>query len=407
MSNPKSQQPINLYQLFGVSNDATIEEIKKKYRKLALSRHPDHGGNIEEFQQLNNAYLILSDPNKRKHYDKHGINEDALFRMDQNEPQLPKNTPICTNLVVTLEDIYLGTRKEIHFACNRICNDCDGTGLINAVSIDNIPHQLCLHCKQTGYIIKFTQMGPLTFQNRMPCHHCNTTGKIISQEYFCQHCFGKKYCFENITLSINLKKGMHDLEKIIIHDAGNMEENTLPGDVIVTIQTAEHAIFKRNHKHLLTTIHLNYYEACIGFNKVIHYLDGTKLNINYSTGGQTIQPSSIYKIINYGLPINENPFVRGNLYIQFIIQLPNNIHNSNHIVEYFETQPFIDHSHNNKNKEEEERQLLFPQVITDLTLSTMDEYIKEDISSHTQQQDDHNNKYEPGNSNHPPNCQTM
>jgi DnaJ-class molecular chaperone len=200
---------------------------------------------------------------------------------------------------------------------------------------------------------------------------------------------------------------MHDLEKIIIHDAGNMEENTLPGDVIVTIQTAEHSIFKRNHNHLLTTIHLNYYEACIGFNKIIHYLDGTQLNINYSTHGQTIQPSSIYKIINYGLPINENPFVRGNLYIQFIIQLPNNIDNSNHIVEYFETQPFIDHSHNNKN-EDEERQLLFPQVITDLTLSTMDEYIKEDISSsHTQQQDDHNNKYEPGNSNHPPNCQSM
>ena len=179
------------YEILGVSKTATHDEIRKAYRKKAVKLHPDKGGSEEAFQELQQAYEVLSDDDKRKVYDKYG--EEGLkegrggegpgmdifdFFNGGGARRGPRKTKsILQNLDVTLEDIYLGKEKYLEISRKRVCTKCKGSG--SKVSGANTT---CSRCNGRGVVI-VSQRTPFgIFQSQSTCPTCHGEGSVISEK---------------------------------------------------------------------------------------------------------------------------------------------------------------------------------------------------------------------------------
>jgi len=168
---PKEVDNKKLYEVLGVDKDATMDQIKKAYRKLAIKQHPDKGGDPEKFKDIQVAYDILFDKEKRDVYDRAGMEGlkgggggvqgmDDLFSMfsgmqGRGQPQKKRVKPIARQIEVTLADIYNGKTVELALERQRICGECDGKG-----GIDDTAVQTCTGCKGRGMRTIMRQMGP-------------------------------------------------------------------------------------------------------------------------------------------------------------------------------------------------------------------------------------------------------
>ena len=180
----------NLYEVLGVQKNASQDEIKKVYRKLAVQHHPDKGGDPEKFKNITEAYNTLSDNNKRREYDSHGSRFqhgsggfgdmfESFFGHRQQQPQQPQPTSdrdIRFKLGVTLDQINQGVKQKIQYRRNRTCNRCTGKGGEGKV--------ICNICRGTG-------------------QETSTNGRFIHQ-FVCRTCQGRGILFSNIC---NLCKG--------------------------------------------------------------------------------------------------------------------------------------------------------------------------------------------------------
>lgn len=170
---PKEVNNSKFYELMGVDKNASMDEIKKAFRKLALKNHPDRGGDKETFQELQNAYEILSDKEKRDVYDKygeeglkegggggHGGMDDILGQMfgmggrGRQEAGPKKMKPVQHPLKVTLEEIYSGKQTKIAVNRERICAKCEGKGGKEGAV------QKCGTCKGRGMVTRMQMLGP-------------------------------------------------------------------------------------------------------------------------------------------------------------------------------------------------------------------------------------------------------
>ena len=174
----------NLYEVLGVQNSASQDEIKKVYRKLAVQHHPDKGGDSEKFKSITEAYNTLSDNNKRRDYDNRGSRPqhgfggfgdmfESFFGQRQQMPQQPQPThdrDIRFKLGVTLDQINQGIKQKIQYRKNRTCNKCSGKGGEGKTT--------CNTCKGTG-------------------HETAPNGRFVHQ-FACRSCQGKGILFSNI-----------------------------------------------------------------------------------------------------------------------------------------------------------------------------------------------------------------
>ncbi|KAG1054630.1 hypothetical protein G6F43_003359 [Rhizopus delemar] len=330
------------YDILEVEVTATDNEIKKAYRKLAMKYHPDKNPDEgERFKEISHAYEILSDPDTRATYDQYGEEGpgggDGGFGMSADElfanlfgggfgggdfyggppPRRPrKGETMKYPLSVRLEDLYMGKHTKLALEKNVICSNCDGKGGKTGAT------RKCGSCQGRGFKVAMRQVGMgMIQQMQVPCEDCGHTGEIAKDR--CKKCKGKKVTVEKKFLDIFIEKGMGNGQKIVQKGEGDQEPGIEPGDVIIVLNQKEHDVFERKGADLLCKVKISLTEALCGFDKVlITHLDGRGIQVK-NLPGNVIKPGMVKRVPNEGMPTYKHPDNRGDLYIQFDVEFPN------------------------------------------------------------------------------------
>ncbi|KMZ62195.1 hypothetical protein ZOSMA_486G00130 [Zostera marina] len=345
-SAPKKSNSTRYYEVLGVPQSASAEDLKKAYRKAAIKNHPDKGGDPEKFKELSQAYEVLSDPEKRDIYDQYG--EDALkegmgggggghdpFDIFQSffggSPfggggggssrgrRQRRGEDVVHALKASLDDLYNGTSKKLSLSRNVVCTKCKGKGSKSGASMT------CSGCQGSGMKVSIRQLGPSMIQQMQhPCNECKGTGESINDRDRCSQCKGEKVVPEKKVLEVFVEKGMQNGQKITFTGEADQAPDTLTGDVIFVIQQKEHPKFKRKGDDLFLEHTLSLTEALCGFQYIVTHLDGRLLHIK-SEAGEIIKPNQFKSISDEGMPIHQRPFMKGNLYIHFNVEFPDSL----------------------------------------------------------------------------------
>lgn len=301
----------DFYSILDVKKSATSNEIKKAYRKLAKELHPDKNKDdpkaSEKFQDLGAAYEVLSDPEKRKKYDRCGeecLQKDGMmdgadpfasffgdfgFHFGGNEGQqdTPKGSNIVMDLYVTLEELYSGNFVEI--TRNKpVHKPASGTRKCN--------------CRQE---MVTRNLGPGRFQ--------------MIQQQVCDECPNIKLVNEERLLEIEIEPGMKDEQEIKFTAEGEPHMDHEPGDLIIKIKTQAHERFERRGDDLYTNVTITLQDALTGFSFDIKHLDGHKVSI---IRDKVTWPGARIRKKGEGMPNYDDNNLHGTLYITFDVEFP-------------------------------------------------------------------------------------
>ena len=338
------------YEVLGVSKDASQDEIKKAFRKLTKENHPDlHPGDKaceERFKEGNEAYEVLSDPDKRKKYDQFGFaafdpNAGAgaggfggfdgfggfggfgdifgdIFgfgggtRSNPNAPR--KGESLRATLNISFEEAAFGCKKEVTVGRVEQCADCKGTGCAPGTT-----PEICPDCKGTGSVT-VSQRTPFgVMQSSSPCSKCRGTGKIIHQP--CKTCRGMGSIRRQHKIEINVPAGIDDGQTISKPGAGNAGANGGPaGDLLVTVMVKPHPRFERDGTSVLLEQEISYAQAALGAEVEVPTLDGkVKLTIPEGT-----QPGAVFRLRGKGIPYLRGSG-RGDQFVSVTVKVPRNL----------------------------------------------------------------------------------
>ena len=331
---PQPKKNVNTtryYEILKVDKTATQEEIRKSYRKLVKIMHPDKGGNEKDFQDLQTAYDVLSDENKRKVYDEYG--EEGIKEGMDNQPAgvdifdilngggrrggKKKTRSILQQMKVSLEDIYLGKEKYLEIKRDRICKKCKGSG-----SKDPNAQTKCTTCDGRGYRMVVQRISMGMIQTQQPCPDCRGEGEIIKDK--CPECRGRKVVRESKLVKILLDKGAPDGKRYVLSGESDEVPGCEPGDVVIEIEIENHKKFIRKGADLIYKCDITLLEALTGFQIVITHLDGRKILIK-TKPGEIIRPGVLKTVSDCGMPFYESPVRFGNLYLDFNIVFPKHL----------------------------------------------------------------------------------
>lgn len=321
----------HLYNVLGVKKTATPSEIKKAYRKKAMTHHPDKGGDENVFKEVTKAYEILGDEKKRDLYDKGG--EKGVERggdsggMDAGDifsffgggdrggrRGAKKGKDVLFRLKVSLDDLYNGASKKLRLTKQINCKSCEGQGGSGVVK--------CATCKGRGVRVIIRQLGPgMIQQMQTACDECGGEGEIIPPGKRCQVCRGEKTQKVKKTLEVHVEKGMRHGQKVVFRGESDEAPGIQPGDVVVVLEQADHEYFVRKFAHLFYKKKISLLESLTGFTHYIEHLDGRVLKV-VSDPKTIYEPGCVKCVNDEGMPTEKNPFIRGNLYIEYDIEFP-------------------------------------------------------------------------------------
>lgn len=344
--------------MLGVGRNATSDEIKKAYRKLAMQYHPDRNPDTaahDKFKTITEAYTVLSDENKRRTYDQfgeEGVNsgfgdmggmggmsaEEIFAQMfgggfggmggDMGESpfggwgggQVEKRTPDMEHVIsVTLEDIFSGKSTYVDYQKQVTCAPCRGSGA-------KPPHKptKCSACRGTGTRVVTRQMGGMIQQSVQECGVCHGQGETIAAGHKCDTCHGNKVTSKNHRLNVSIPKGTKNGDVIVFPGEANQHPGAKTGDVRIHVDVRPHPLFKRlKNDDLLIDQTISLSNALSGYEFTIQTLDKRLLVIRDvfgKTGAKIVQPGAIKMISGEGLPSKAGR--RGNLYIRFKVEFP-------------------------------------------------------------------------------------
>ncbi|MEE6519103.1 hypothetical protein FKM82_030570 [Ascaphus truei] len=277
------------YDTLGVKPNANPNEIKKAYRKLALKYHPDK--NPDEGEK---AYEVLSDPKKRDLYDKGGeqaIKEGGMSGSSFSSPmdifdmffggggrmnREKRGKNVVHQMSVSLGDLYSGASRELALQRNIVCDKCEGRGGKKGAV------ETCPTCEGRGIQVHVMQIGPgMVQQIQTMCSDCHGEGERINPKDRCKHCSGSKVVRDKKILEVDIKKGMRDGQKIVIHGEGDQEPGLEPGDIVIVLDQRDHELFHRQEDNLIMKMEIQLVEALCGFKKNIETMDGRILLITF------------------------------------------------------------------------------------------------------------------------------
>ncbi len=328
---------MDYYELLGVSRQATPEELKKAYRQLAMKHHPDRNSgdkaSEDRFKEISHAYSVLSDPEKRAHYDRYGtadgfgsnqgpfggsagfgdIFEDFFGDFfggnagGQRRQRPTKGNDLRYDLDITLQEAVFGTEKIITFPRLQKCDDCNGTG-----SEPGKQPEVCSACRGSGQIRY--QQG--FFSVSKSCGKCYGTGRMITNP--CKKCRGHGAVQEQKTVNLKIPAGVDAGSRLKIVGEGEPGLNNGPnGDLYVIIDVQEHEIFKREGSDLFCDLPISFTSAALGAEIEVPTLDGSA-TVKIPAGTQS---GKIFTIKGKGAP-RINSQHRGNQLVRVSIEVP-------------------------------------------------------------------------------------
>ena len=339
----------DFYEVLGVKKGASEDELKKAYRKLAKENHPDlHPGDKEceaRFKEINEAYEVLSDPDKRAKYDQFG---HAAFDPSQGfgggggfggfegfggfgdifsdifgggfgfgggggrNPNAPrKGDNLRATVNIKFEEAAFGVKKDVFVSKIEQCHDCKGTGCAEGTTAE-----VCPDCKGTGTVMstKRTPFGMV--QSSEQCPKCKGRGKIIHSP--CKTCRGIGSVRRQHKVSVSIPAGIDDGQTISLKGQGNAGLNGGPaGDLLITVLVQPHARFERDGASILLDQEISFSQAALGAEVEVLTLDGkVKLNIPEGT-----QSGTTFRLKGKGVPFLRNGG-RGDQFVTVNVAVP-------------------------------------------------------------------------------------
>ena len=317
------------YDILGINKSSNESDIKKAYRKLAKEKHPDVGGNENEFKEIAEAYEVLSNPDKKRDYDAYGhsgkpsggfggMNMDDLFRdfgfggnfgQTRTRPRFGQDLRI--NIPLTLEEILNGVNKTIRYNRNGSCTSCNGAGGHDITT--------CPTCQGQGSVVKHIRTPMGVMQSVETCPSCEGQGTTYAVQ--CNVCQGHGVQRGEQEVSIDIPAGIEDGNMLQYHGMGNAVKNGSAGKLIINITEVAHKLYVRNGNDLKYNLKLKYPQLVLGDKIEIPTIDGGSIKIHvpeYSKSGDNL------RINGKGMK-QINTTNRGDMYIVLDVDFPKKV----------------------------------------------------------------------------------
>ena len=351
------------YEVLGLQKGASDDDIKKAFRQMAKKYHPDLNPGDKEaearFKEVNEAYEVLSDAQKKARYDQYGhagvdpnfgaggyqgygfdnidIDLGDIFssffggmggnggrRQNPNAPR--RGSDVSASVVISFEEAAHGCKKQVNIHLISTCEDCGGTGAAKGSSPTTCPV-----CNGTGQERRQQRTAFGVFQTQSVCSRCHGSGRIIDNP--CKTCNGSGQVRKPATVGINIPAGIDDGQVITIRGKGNAGSNGGPaGDLQLQVSVRPHPLFERDGYDVYCTLPLTFAQAALGAEVSVPTLDG---NVSYSIKEGT-QPGDSFRLKGKGIPY-VNGRGRGDEIVQVTVEVPRNLNGEQKkILESFE-----------------------------------------------------------------------
>lgn len=334
------------YEVLGIPKTATEAEIKKAFRTTAKKYHPDmHPGDKEceeKFKEAQEAYAVLSNPDKRRQYDQFGhaafdgsagggaggfdfsgMDMGDIFgdifgdffgggsrRSTNNGPQ--KGANVRLSVRITFEEAIFGCTKELEFSYKEECKACHGTGAKPGTSPET-----CTKCGGKGKVVYSQQSLFGMMQNVQTCPDCQGTGKVVKEK--CPDCRGNGYVAKRVKKMVDIPAGIDNGQCVRVRDYGEPGKNGGPrGDLLVEVIVSRNPGFERRDMDIFSNASISFGIAALGGDVRIKTVDG---DIIYTVAPGT-QTGTRIRLKGKGVPSIRNKAVRGNHYVTLIVNTP-------------------------------------------------------------------------------------
>ena len=340
------------YEVLGVSKDASADDIKKAYRKMAMKYHPDRNPGDKEaeekFKEVGEAYEVLSDADKKARYDQYGFaGVDPNFGAGaggyggggfggfgdfgdlgdifgeffgggrsrgsaQSAPRRGEN--VMSRLELTFEEAAFGCEKEVATPRIENCPNCNGTGSADGVI------ETCSQCRGTGQVRTVQNFMGMQMQSTATCPSCNGRGKIIKTP--CNTCKGKGKVRRTNRVKVKIPAGVDAGQSVRVRGEGGVGSNGGPnGDLLVEIYIKRHPIFTRQDTDVLCEVPISFTQAALGATIQVPTLDGM---VDYEIPEGT-QTGREFILRDKGIPEVGNSRRRGNERFTVVVETPTHL----------------------------------------------------------------------------------